>query len=380
MAVTDAWDRLAVSNGPVGFVDHCLRGAGQVMFQNNPLTGVFFLAGITYGAIRAEMWEVALGSVVGLVVSTLTSRALRVDPTARATGLYGYNGILVGAALPTFLEPTARMWVYLVVGSAVSSVVMMAVANVMKTWGTPALTFPFVLTTWFLLLGAHAFANVRAESLSSPSLASAPSEAAASINWSFDFAWDTFWRGPAQVFLIANAVTGILFVIGLACSSLWAAGYALAGSAVAMGTAIVLGASEADLVQGLFGFSAVLTAIALGCTFYSPTWRAALYALLGTIFTVVVQGAMDAGLAPMGIPTLTGPFVFATWLFLLGKAELRPVGHHRIRRDVGSTNGHHPDLDADTPVGASAATAAATVSFATIAATTHQLTHRRSPG
>jgi len=333
------WERVADHNPVVGFVDHNLRGAGQVFFQNNPITGAFFLAGITYGAIDNGTWEVALGAAVGLVVGTVTGWLLRVDRTARETGLYGYNGILVGAALPTFLDPTARMWVYLVIGAAVSSVVMMAVANVFKTWGTPALTFPFVLTTWFLLLAAYSFAHVDIASLSTPALPASPSDAAASVDWSFDFAWDTLWRGVSQVFLLDNAVTGILFVIGLAASSLWAAGYAVAGSAVAIGTSVALGATETDLAEGLFGFSAVLTAIALGCTFYSPTWRAAVYALIGVLFTVVVQGAMDAALSPIGIPTLTGPFVFATWLFLLGKEDLRPVGHHLIRRDIGTANG-----------------------------------------
>ena len=344
-AAAQAWDRTASTNPVVWFVDVCLRGAGQVMFQNNPLTGAFFIAGIIYGAVRAGMWEVGLGAVIALVVSTVAAIALDVERTALTTGLYGYNGILVGAALPTFMEPTARMWIYLVIGAAISSVVMMSVAAVLKVWQTPALTFPFVLTTWFLLLAAYSYSHLRGSGLSTPAFPLSPTDAAASVDWSVEFAWDTLWRGVSQVFLIDNAITGILFVIGLACSSRWAAGYAVVGSAVAIGTAVALGATEKDLAEGLFGFSAVLTAIALGCTFYKPTWRSAVYALFGVLFTMAVQGAMDAALAPIGIPTLTGPFVFATWLFLLGKKDLRPVGHHLIRGDIGHGG---DDRDADT--------------------------------
>jgi urea transporter len=65
------------------------------------------------------------------------------------------------------------------------------------------------------------------------------------------------------------------------------------------------------------GFSPVLTAVALGAVFYKPGLRVALYALVATVFTVVVQGAMNVALAPFGLPTLTGPFVLASWLFLL---------------------------------------------------------------
>jgi urea transporter len=35
------------------------------------------------------------------------------------------------------------------------------------------------------------------------------------------------------------------------------------------------------------------------------------------VFTVIVQGAMNVALTPFGIPTLTAPFVLASWLFLL---------------------------------------------------------------
>ena len=35
------WNALASQNPVIHFIDVCLRGAGQVMFQNNPLTGLF---------------------------------------------------------------------------------------------------------------------------------------------------------------------------------------------------------------------------------------------------------------------------------------------------------------------------------------------------
>jgi urea transporter len=61
----------------------------------------------------------------------------------------------------------------------------------------------------------------------------------------------------------------------------------------------------------------VLTALALGAVFYKPGVRVAVYALVATVFTVVVQGALNVVVAPFGIPTLTAPFVLASWFFLL---------------------------------------------------------------
>jgi urea transporter len=45
--------------------------------------------------------------------------------------------------------------------------------------------------------------------------------------------------------------------------------------------------------------------------------RVAIYALLGTVFTVIVQGALNVAVTPFGIPTLTAAFVLASWFFLL---------------------------------------------------------------
>jgi urea transporter len=81
------------------------------------------------------------------------------------------------------------------------------------------------------------------------------------------------------------------------------------------------------VAEGLYQFSAVLTAIGLGSAFYSPNLRVILYAFLGTVFTVVAQGALNVALAPLGIPTLTFPFVIAAWLFLLPNIQFMPESH-----------------------------------------------------
>ena len=86
---------------------------------------------------------------------------------------------------------------------------------------------------------------------------------------------------------------------------------------MALLVAILFETSGADVAGGLYGFSPVLTAIALGTVFYKPGRRSAVWALLGIVTTVFVQAGMNVMLAPLGIPTLTAPFCLTTWLFLL---------------------------------------------------------------
>jgi urea transporter len=60
--------------------------------------------------------------------------------------------------------------------------------------------------------------------------------------------------------------------------------------------------------------------------FNQPSLRVAVYAALGTVFTVVAQAAFNVALTPLAIPALTGPFVLVTWMFLLPRLALDKAG------------------------------------------------------
>ena len=307
-------------------VDTLLRGTAQVMFQDSAWCGLFFLLGIFWGAWAEGIPEVAVGAVIGLAVGTLAACMLSAPKDDIRKGLHGYNGILVGCALPTFFGANTTCWVLVVAGAFFSTVIMMAVSRFLRTWKVSAMTGPFVFTTWIILLASYNFARFKITGLPHPTLPVQPAEAVAALPGVEVLARATL-KGVSQVFLIGNEVTGLLFLIGLAGSSLPASIFAWCGSAVAIGTAAFLGADEGAVAEGLYQFSAVLTAIGLGSAFYSPNLRVILYAFLGTVFTVVAQGALNVALAPLGIPTLTFPFVIAAWLFLLPNIQFMPESH-----------------------------------------------------
>jgi urea transporter len=309
------WERLCASSRTVRFVDINLRGIGQVMFQDNPLSGALFLAAIAWGSYAAGVPQVAIAGVVAIIVATLTAQWLRVDDASLNAGLYGFNAILVGLALATFLAPGPLLWVYVILGAAVSVVVMLATTNVVKPWGG-ALTFPFVLTTWLLLLATYGFSGLAGTGLPSGNVVIAFQPYEANPLKLIDLVQGVL-QSISQVFLKGSGVAALLLLAGLAVNSLAAAAFALAGAIVAVLTAHLFGAESELITGGLLGFSPVLTAIALGTVFYRPSLRVAAYTALGTVFTVVVQAALNVALTPFAIPALTAPFVLVTWLFLL---------------------------------------------------------------
>ncbi|MBQ6605183.1 MAG: urea transporter [Tidjanibacter sp.] len=329
------------SDSDATFVGNMLRGVGQVMFQKNGWTGLFFLCGIAWGAYDAGCIEVAWGALVGTFVSTITGYLLGLDREDGDSGLWGFNGVLVGCAIMTFLESTPLTWVALILCSALTVWVRVALNNTMKGWKINSFTFPFVTSTWIFLLASRALHGMPADSLPSPHLPGY-------FDWSVSLApldLVEYWlKGIAQVFLIDSWGTGILFLIGLAVSNIWAAVWAAIGSAVALAGAILFGAPGEMISEGLFGFSSVLTAIALGATFYRPSWGSAIWSLLGIVVCMFVQLATDLWLEPIGLPALTAPFCLTTWIFLLplfkfGKHK-HPVDHsdwHKKREVTADT-------------------------------------------
>lgn len=310
------WERCCASSRVLRFVDVNLRGIGQVMFQDNPLSGLLFFVAIGWGSWVSGMPQVAIGGVVALVAATLTAQWLRVEVAALWAGLYGYNAYLVGLALPTFLAPSPSLWGYVALGGVVSVTATLGISNMCKPWGVAALTAPFVLVTWLFLLATYAFVAVKGSGLPMVDVVAPidPTEANPLVLGAFV---QGVLKSIGQVFLKASPVATLLLVAGLAVNSIAAATFAVAGAIVAVIAAHALGAESGLITGGLMGFSPVLTAVALGTVFYKPSLRVAIYTLVGTIFTVIVQGAMNVFMTPFGVPTLTGPFVLATWLFLL---------------------------------------------------------------
>jgi urea transporter len=335
-AAVRGWNALSDRNPLVEFVDACLRGPAQVVFQNNPLTGLLILIAIGWGAFDSGQPRILGGAVLGLVVGTLTGLALQVDHDSWRKGLFGFSPVLTGIAVPTFLDDRPLMWLYLVLGAVGTTVVTLALNAIFKKYGLTAFTMPFVLTTWVLLLGAYQFDRFDVLTNLKPAFpGTGPVLAGGKFNWDLI---PTFLRGISQVFLINSWVSGLIILIALLINSRWSALFAVVGSVGATLLALWFGADGSSLDKGLYGFNAVLTAIAVGAVLHRPGALVTVYTLFGIALTLFVQVALSSVLAPLAVPVLTGPFNIATWLLLLPQRHFAPLpNHERVKESLVST-------------------------------------------
>ena len=305
----------------IDLADWTLRGISQVVFQNNRLTGLVIL-----GAIAYNSGTYAVSCVLGTVAATLTAILLQADRGQISAGLFGYNGALLGIGLNAYLSadftagqyPDWRLYLYIVFGAAFTTVITSALFSVLGLFKVPALTAPFVLAGWLFIFAVLRFGQFH------PGLQLAPA-LPMHFTGAQHYTWTTWYQGTGkgvgEIFLQDNWITGYAILFGIFINTRVGASMCLLAAVLAVGTGIVLGAPEYTVRLGLLGFNACLTAIALGGVFFVLNWRAFIYTVFGIMVTIWVWPAVNVLLSPIGMPTLTSPFVIVGLFMLLAKGD-----------------------------------------------------------
>ena len=98
------------------YVKIILRGVGQIMLQENAITGLFFLAGLFYVSI-----SMGLAALLATIIGTVTAYILKYNKEEIEKGLYGFNAALIGVAVLVFCKPTIISFVVIIIGSIIST-------------------------------------------------------------------------------------------------------------------------------------------------------------------------------------------------------------------------------------------------------------------
>lgn len=244
-----------------------LRGVGQIYLQPSALSGLAFIA-----ALAITSWELALYGLVGSALGTVIGFALRASRKDLDDGLYGFNATLVALAGGVFFPRQP-----LIIIAVVISTLLFHLAVKLK-WSV--FTAPFVVTTLVLFQ----FLTPTSSPLAS-----------------VQHVLEVIPRHFGQVIFLDNTASGLLCVLGVFL------GNRTSGLAALIASALVLlfPFEPTALHGGLYGFNAVLTAIALHQQ--RPRW-------LHTLAGALLATALTAIAMYVGVRSLTAPFIVVAWL------------------------------------------------------------------
>ncbi|MGC5197952.1 urea transporter, partial [Aphanothece microscopica] len=282
-----------------------LRSLGQVIFINNPVSGLLLLLALVWQAPA-----MGLLAAVGIATANITARWVGADRGARRNGIYGFNGALVGSAAAAFAALNGPLslvaWMgWVAAGAALTTLLLEGLGGwLVGRLGVPPLTLPFCLITWLVLAVVMG--------LDHPALSLlAQGPAPAQVPWGLGLL-EGVVRGFGQVFLCSSLPSGLIVLAAVAAASPLAALLGLAGGLVSSLTALALGMDTGALALGLGSYNGVLTAIAIGGTFYATTRDSLVIALLAAAGSSLISPALAQGLGSAQLPVLTLPFVLAT--------------------------------------------------------------------
>ncbi|KAF7660150.1 hypothetical protein LDENG_00286840 [Lucifuga dentata] len=304
----------------VQLLDWVLRGASQVMFVNNPLSGL-----IIFGGLILQNYWWALNGFIGTLFATISALILRQNRGAIAAGLYGYNGILVGLLMAVFSNAGNWYWWLLLPNifmSMMCPIVSSALASINSRWDLPVFTLPFnILVCLHMVATGHYNHHF-------PQVLIQPRSELPNITWADIDVAKLFMSVPVgigQVYGCDNPWTGGMFIISLFISSPITCVHAVLGSAVGMVSGLALAAPFGDIYFGLWGYNCVLACIAIGGMFYALTWQVHLLAITCAFFCAYLGSAIANIMSTFGLPACTWPFCLSALTFLLITTEAKKI-------------------------------------------------------
>jgi len=271
------------------------KGIGQIMLQNSVWTGLFFLAGICCGSLM-----MGLAAAIAVIIGTFTAMLLKYDEDEINSGLYGFSATLVGVALICFFQPTIIIWIAVLVGSALATIIQ----HLFIAKKVPAYTFPFILVTWLLLRILHYVPFLIQQ------------QPVSFVTYANNYL-ALFSHGIGQVIFQSNIWAGILFMVGVFISRPIAAIYAIVGIALSGMLAYQLKEPISDIYLGLLSYNALLCSITFGGNKSED--------VLMTLISVVLSVLITVQMRHLNLPVLTFPFVLATWLTIVIKMVKQTV-------------------------------------------------------
>lgn len=299
MTTVEQTRSVAPAQGLLTAVSSVLRGISQVFLQDHAVAGAIIVVALAMASPRLALLAV-LGSAVQSALGALDGRG----EEARH-GLMGYNGALVGAACSLDLPSLQGAVLATIVGAAACVPLHQAFRRLFE-WGPlarfelPVATAPFCTIAGLIHVVVHV--------LSVPGHLEATEDPVRAT-------WAGALNALSEVFLADGWASGAGVLVALLIAS-WRVGvWAAVGSVLAVAAGWAVSADLDSLSTGLLGYSAVLTAIALGCTFINhlPLWVRAVAVGVGVLLAVGFRALLLA----TPIPVYTWPFLLTTWTMLI---------------------------------------------------------------
>jgi len=211
---------------------------------------------------------------------------LSLDSAARKDGTLGYNGVLVGCALATFMDEFWWSIPVTIVAAGISSLVVAALLKIIKPQFT--LAFNFVVFSTLVLKKLTSIPGNSRPSLFEITWTSVLPEFTA-----IEFT-EAVLNGVAQIYFVSSPLSGILILVGICFAHPFSSFSTLWGSLISTLVAARCGADRPRLENGIWAYNACLISLWMSFHFRPLGYLPAFFLVcLGALATTAAYAAMD---------------------------------------------------------------------------------------
>lgn len=283
------------------FLEELVHGYGSFLFFTRPSANLLLVA-----CTMLQPWVGSCGLLAG--ASTLLCRRW-LGLTTVAGGLEVVNGILAGLLIALLFAPEWRTLALVLCAGPFALLVSAWLGDALKRQGLPLLSGSFVI------VGSGLLAVGRAIALP---YATPPVDTA--VVW-LPVPIHEFLRSLGGAYLTRSAAGGALVLIALMVSSRTLVLLAILAGLLSEAILVAIGIPLAGLSAGAAITAAIMAAIMTGGLFTTPGARATAVAMFAAAIATVASVSLFNMLWFMWLPSLSLPYLAATWMVMYA---LRP--------------------------------------------------------
>ena len=289
------------------FVKACLCSISQVVLLNNAIAGLVIAAAICYHSLL-----LGIMAALGAIISVALARLMKFDADEINSGLFGYNGVLVGLAVGYFMGSANFLFVAILAATLAATSVLLSFSlnRVLSVWSIPPYTLSFNIITLLFFSSAVYFGYFPGvhvpDSIAGISLISDFGQGFMRLE--HELLVNSVLRSLSQLFFVNNIVSSILILVALIIGAPKVAIFAFIGSLAGSLFGMYMEADQSSLYNGLIGYNAYISAVAIGLIFEKVSIKSLLWSIFAAIFATVVHGSFNSILAIFDLPVLTLPF------------------------------------------------------------------------
>ncbi|KAG5318172.1 MCM6 factor, partial [Acromyrmex heyeri] len=311
----------------VQLLDAFLRGFGQIVFANNPLSGLLII--VTLAAVAPGTLALSAATAgLGLLLSVL----IREPDNIVENGLSVFNPLLVGAisyALIPQIYGSFDSFSFLLV--LLATILSVYLSRSLRSDKFSCIAWPFNLVEFALIfaLSTQNGVDTVAKSVEPMfEMDNATSETTTTDAAGFYeqnatsvyIDWGMVVRGSvvsaSQLFGVDNVIVGAIMYLAMLMYSPVTTAFSYFGALCGTFAGLELGVDKYKTYSGMWGYNSLLTGAALGGNLLVLNGQTAAATIMAIIYTPLLQYAIESIFVKMQLPVLSLPFVIATSLFL----------------------------------------------------------------